>query len=469
MTAYQTVPIKLAVGENKSRSRSWSSSSCVNMYVDTQMTGRNESALLPWPGEKLFSSGQGGTINRGMHVVDGVPYTVLDQTLYKINADGTQSNLGTVPGRSRISFADDGFNLIMRVDGTATFINGKFILQGNGATYMYNGSSIETINFTAFTNNDEFIVSLTDNPRNYPSSNIGNAILDGDELKQVYVFQRKIIMGGASSIEFFFDAGEGSPPIQVVSQASTTEIGVASSYSMAETPNYLYFLGADNLVYKIINFDIQSVTPSAIARELREADTSDAAGFTVQIDGQWFYILHLSNSDFTLAYSEATNTWIRLSSGTNLGKHLLTSVVYAYGKNLISDATSSNVYEWDFGTYNSNGSTIVRQFDTANINGLQIGAPGKRLITNQIRFIMESGVGNSGKENPKMMVQSSQDGGRTFGKEFWLDMKRAGESTALVDWHNCFTFYDLVLRVRVSDPVFAGFHAATIDVKGAGY
>lgn len=467
MTSYQTVPISIIQSENKSRSRQFSSSSLVNMYIDVQEAGRTTAALMPWPGEPLFSAGTTGKA-RGSRVVDGVLYIVSARKLIKVNSDGSQVVLSDIAGVGRVSIADDGFNLLIRVRGTAAFINGKFILQGNGVSYLWNGNTLAVLTLPELTNDDEFLVSDVNNPTNYRSQNIGNAILKGDALKQVYVFQRKIIMAGETSIEFYNDEGTGNPPIQPITQASTTQIGVASPFSMAETPSYLYFLGNDGVVYRLINFSIQSITMSAIAKEIREGDYSDAVGHCCQLDGQWFYILQLEKANKTLVYSESGNYWLRLSSGTNLDRHFLSGYAFAYNKHLVIDAKTSNVYEWDFHEYTSNGKPIIRQFDTVPMNGLAVGAGGKRIAMSKAVFIMQTATGNDANIDPKIMVSASYDG-MSFDDEVWCKIGRPSESTNLVHFYNCATFYDLILRVRISDPVFASFHGATIDVRTVGY
>ena len=469
VSSYTAVELNIATSENQSRSRQWASQNLVNLYPDKQAQGRTESALLPWPGEKLFSTGTSGTITRGLRAVADKLYALIDQTLVRIKDDGTQIELGRIPGRNIVAMADDGFNLIIRDSGSACYINGKFILADRGVSFIYNErDGISILNLPDILNDGEFLVSDFNAPTVYQPKNRGEANLAGDKILQAYVYQKKIIFAGETSTEFYYDSGDGNPPVSPIQQASTSLIGTASRFSMAETPSGVFMLGNDGIVYKIVNFAVQSITTSSIAKELRLADKTDAQGFTVQIDGQWFYILQLSNANMTLAYSELTGTWLRLSTGSKLGRHLMAGYAYVFGKHIIVNRNSSTAYEWDFETYTSNGSTIIRQLTTAPINGLMLQIPGKRLVMSRARFIMESGVGEIADQDPQMMVQASFDGGQTFSSEKWLSMKRAGESTSLVDWYDCFSFYDLVLRVRVSDPVFTGFHSIVIDIKPGG-
>lgn len=468
MSSFSPVEVNIVGGENVSRSRSWSSQSCVNLYTDIQRSGRTESALLPWPGEKSWSSGSSGS-SRGMISVNGVPHLLNGRSLYKFDSDGTRTLLADVPGEAVSSMSTDGINIVIRTAGSCCYLNRKFILGGQGPTFLWNGTGIVTVDLPVI-DPSGFVVSDVNDPSRYQSINRNLAQVSGDDIKQVFTFQRKIVMAGADSIEFFYDdENGGNPPIKPILQASSTQVGVASNFSMAETPSFLYFVGSDNVVYRMSSFQTETVSNSSISRELREVDTSDAQGFTCQIDGQYFYVIQLPLANRTLAFSEKTGEWIRLSTGLSLGKHLIAGYVFAYGKHLVADDGTSAVYEWDFDTFKSNGETIIRQIDTAPINGLSLGAPGQRLATNMCRFIMESGVSNGDDPEPQMMVSASVDGGRFRSNENWLQMRRRGNSESVVDWYHCTTFYDLVLRIRVSDPVFTSFHSATINLRAAGY
>lgn len=467
MARYQTIPFDFVGGESKSRSKFWSSQSSVNLYVDKQATGRTSEALLPWPGEKAFSTGVASN-NRGMHVTStGVLYIVNDNTLYTVNSSGTQTNLGVINGGSMCSFADDGTNLLIREKGSIAFINQQFIVAGPGLTYIYNGTTLSNIVLPTL-GPSNWAVSNAGDPNTFNVVNVGTAEAVGDVLNQVFVHQQKVYLAGSRSIEPFYDSDVGSPSFTRIEQGVVNNLGVASSHSMAATSSFIYFLGHDGVVYRVNTFQPQSITPSSIAKEISDIDYTNALGFTCSLHGANFYILQFPAADLTLVYSEYSNEWNRLSSGISLSRHLMNGYVYAYNKHLVVDNNSSDIYEWDFDTYQSNGSVIIRQRDTAPINGLSLGAPGKRLMMEKATFVMETGVGNSLSENPKIMVSVSYDGGRSFTNEDWIEIGREGEAFRRVDWYHMASFYDAVFRVRVSDPVFIGFHSGSIRLRVAG-
>ena len=431
--------------------------------------GRSSEALLAWPGEKPFSSGSAG-ISRGMIYHNNNVYLVIDESLVQIGPSGSRSTVGTIPGEGRCSLATDGTNLTIR-NGIKTY-NYTTSLAEVTDTDLENAQTVTYINNQAIYQGtgNRYGVADPGNPTTINSLNYGSAESVGDDLVQVYAFNERLYLAGTNSIEIWYNTGTGTPPFDRIQQ-STSQVGVASPFTIGNSEDYIYFLGSDNIAYRMSSYQPESITPSTIAKEFREADTSDAQGYVVKLEGQTFYIVQLPTSGVTLAYSEATQEWIRLASGvsTPFGRHLMNGYVYAWGKHLVSDYDSGDVYEWDFDTFQSNTGTIIRQRDSATIGAEKVGAPGNRLAMSKAEFIVETGVGNSNVENPVAMISASYDGGRSFTNEDWIPLGRIGETRRRVEWYNMATFYDIIIRFRVSDPAFIAIHSAFIDLDVAGW
>jgi hypothetical protein len=398
---------------------------------------------------------------------NGLLYLVHLESLIEIDSAGARTAIGTIDGSGRCCMVSDGVNLIIRT-GAKTYIY-------NTSLSLVTDSDLENAKTASILNNQiiyqgtgaRFGVADAGNPTSIDGLFYATAETYPDDLVQVYSWNERVYMGGEQSIEVWYNSGTGSPPFDKVQQ-STADVGVASPYSMVNSEDYLYFLGHDNVVYRMSTYQPQSVTPSAICKEIRESETSDAQGYMVKIDGQSFYILQLPTTGLTLAYSESTGEWIKLMSGTS-GRHLINGYCYIYGKNLICDYANGNVYEWDTETYTSNGSVIIRQRDSAPINGIALGAIGRRLLMGRAELIMETGVGNTDEPDPEVMFSCSIDGGRSFTNEDWVKIGREGESVKRVEWYNMKSAYDFVIRVKVSDPCFIGIHSASIDIRDAGW
>ena len=319
----RNVSINLGGNENQSRSRFFASENTINLYKSRQRTGRTQDGLLPWPGEKVFSTGA-SALQRGGWVMAEVLYVVNDQTLSSIAQDGTKTTIGTVTGGTRCSFADDGTNLIIRTGST---------------TYQYNGTTLSVVTDTdleagqsvTYINNqmiyqgigNRFGVSDAGDPDSINGLNYASAEYEPSNIKQLYSFQERLYIACEKSVEVWWNnSSAGNPPFSRI-QGSTSNVGVASAFSMANTEDYIYFVGDDDAIYRVSAYQPEQISPEAICKELRERITSDAIGMVCKLDGINFYIVQLPSSNYTLVYSEQTGEFIRLSTGTDLDAHLI--------------------------------------------------------------------------------------------------------------------------------------------------
>jgi hypothetical protein len=83
---------------------------------------------------------------------------------------------------------------------------------------------------------------------------------------------------------------------------------------------------------------------------------------------------------------------------------------------------------------------------------------------------METGVGviDGQGDNPRIMIEYSDDGGNTWNGGSWPRVGRLGEFTLQVEWFNLGTFYDRIFRISSTDPVNYSIFSATIDLRLAG-
>ena len=87
-----------------------------------------------------------------------------------------------------------------------------------------------------------------------------------------------------------------------------------------------------------------------------------------------------------------------------------------------------------------------------------------------MEFIMEKGVGliTGQGEDPKIMVEASYDGGRTWSPGTWMRIGRMGDFNIRAEWYSMKSFYDMIVRLTTSDPVAYNLYSATIDIRLAG-
>jgi len=164
------------------------------------------------------------------------------------------------------------------------------------------------------------------------------------------------------------------------------------------------------------------------------------------------------------------NGWFELSSGTDDGIYQGSSLINVYGKNFVADATNGNLYELDIDAFMNNNEVIQRQRITSSVNGKLLNVPGNRVQMSRLEIIMEKGTGliTGQGENPKIIIEISRDGGKSWFKEGFVEVGRLGQTQLRVELFSLIADYDFIFRLTTSDPVAYEIYSAVIDLRDAG-
>jgi len=384
---------------------------------------------------------------------DGINmFIVTDLKVWQYSTDTnavTQVTDSNITGANSVDFINNQF---LYTKGGFTIVDGAQV--GPGYTVVSNvgdGSAASGLN----------IIGSESNP---------------DALIRDFVFEQVIYRFGLRTMEGWYNSGIGSPPIERL-QGRILNVGLAAVNSIAETDQAFYWLGDDYAIYRASGGSEERISTDAISNEISKySDVSDAIGNTFTLEGQNFYQITFpsGNKTFVINESLGQNGWFELSSGINSplssSKYQGASFINAYGKNLVADIDNGNVYELDLDTYTNNSEPLQRIRVTQSVNGELLGAKGKRIQMSCLKLIMETGVGIiSGQgDNPRIMIEYSDDGGNSWNGGSWPKVGRLGEFTLQVEWFNLGSFYERIFRISTTDPVNYSIYSATIDLRLAG-
>jgi len=315
--------------------------------------------------------------------------------------------------------------------------------------------------------NGRFATSDAGDATSINGLNYAAAESNADDLLRVYRFNQLLLNFGAKTMEPWYNSGAGNPPYDRI-EGGILSVGISAIYSVSNNDNFVYWLGDDRQVYRTTGQDRgQAVTTTALAHEIAGYSTvSDAVGNAFTFDGQNFYMLTFPTENKTWCFSESVG-WFELSSDISGGKYRGSSIAHAYGKNIVADEATGDLYELDSNTYDENGEATIRVRDTGVFHGGLIGAPGVDIEFNRFELIMEAGVGlisGQGSE-PVVMLETSDDGGRTWSTEMWGQVGKLGDFMYKIEWSALGSAASRIFRVKTSDPVFYSIHSATVDVE----
>lgn len=473
--AFMTAPINVTGPSYQSRSKPLSSQQTKNWYQQYNENGKDPYVLMPFPGLCVANSTINGK-DRGFHRMAEVLYQVKGEFLYEIDSLGVHTLRGTIEGSARCIMSNDGINLFIVVPGDKVW---------QYTTDTLTVTEVTDVNITGALSvdffNNQFIYTFADFST---ISNVGNgAIASGlnrvgeetlpDAMVRDFVFEEVIYRCGVRSIVGWYNSGVGSPPIDKL-QGRIFNIGLAAPYSIAKTDEAFYWLGDDNAIYRAQSGTRQRISTDAISNAISNFTViDDAIGFTYTFEGQNFYTITFptANKTFTVNEALSENGWFELSTGTKDDKWQASSVISVYGKDYAADADNGNIYVLDLTCYTNNDAPLQRTRVIQNIDARLIGgAIGDAITMSRVVVSMETGVGLiAGQgDNPRIMMEASFDGGRTWSAGAWPKVGRLGEYVLKVKWDRMKTFYDCMIRISSSDPVNYSVYSANIDLKMAG-
>lgn len=470
---YATVSLNTTGPSYKSRSKPLSSQQTKNWYQQFNDSGKDKYVLMPFPGLKLLGNASG--VDRGLARMAEIVYQVKDTTLYEIDRLGSHTSRGTIPGTGRCIFANDGINLFIVTDlKVYQYSTDSLTVTQVTDPEITGAKSVDFINNQFLYTKDKFTtVSDVGNGASASGLNIVGEETLPDDLVRDFVFEEIIYRCGVRSIVGWFNSGVGSPPIEKL-QGRIFNIGLAAINSIAETDEAFYWLGDDFAIYRASGGNKERISTDAISNELQSySRVDDALGYTFTFEGQNFYAISFptGNRTFVLSESLGADGWFEISSGTSDGVYQGTSFIDAYNKILVADKSNGNIYELDLATYQNNGETLQRTRVTQTVDATLIGGSKKdRIGMSTLTIEMETGVGViSGQgDNPRIMIEHSDDGGRTWSSGAWARVGRLGEFVLLVEFDNLGTFYSRIFRISTSDPVNYSIYSASISLRFAG-
>lgn len=441
-------------------------------YQSVVEEGKENYVLHSFPGLKLKGSGVGA--DRGMRNFAEVGYRITGNNLNRFDSNGVHTVVGTIPGTNRMIIDDDGSNLII------TGLDGQFVFNGSTVlpitdSNIVGSTSCGFINSQIIYGNPTtnlFVLANPDDPTTANGLNAATPESKPDDLVRPYPFKQNVYMFGVRTVEPYWNSGEGNPPLDRI-DGQIFEIGLAAIHSVSNTDQFMYWLGDDNAIYQAVGGQRQRISSTAISHAISTYSTvSDAIGYTFTLEGMNFYTITFPTADRTWCLNESLgkNGWFELSSGTNDGIYQGSSLINVYGKNFVADATNGNLYELDLDTFTNNGEVIQRQRITSSVNGKLLGAPGNSVQMSRLEIIMEKGVGliTGQGEDPKIIIETSRDGGKSWFKEGFVRIGRLGETQLRVELFSLIIDYDFIFRLTTSDPVPYEIYSAVIDLRDAG-
>jgi hypothetical protein len=457
-----------AIGQSyESPSLPASAQRTVNMYPEAIPDGLKQIVLHQFPGLSKQLSGITSEFDRGCHVFLGELYQVAGGTLYKVTDGFSRVAIGGIAGGDRVSIADNGTIMVIVTNG-----NGEYTYDGatlSSVTLGQNPSNVEYLNSRFLYDDDDGRVAVSSVAlTTIPAGNYFSPESAPDPLVRSFVFNQFVYLFGENSIEPWQNVTSGTPPFQRMNGAIVENLGLIGKDAIASTEKAIYFVSDDGDAQQLQGFQPTQISTVAVNNEWRQYTLTDAIVQTVRILSLDFVIFSFPTSGKTWGYVEQYGLWFELETGVAGGRWLGNTLIEAYGKRLVADYATGNIYELNPDTYTDNALTTVRERIFRPLAGEQLGKPRQWYQMTELGLAVETGVGGLEEREPLIAISFSVDGGRTWSNDRFKQLGQAGEYLPDVSINTNQHFKDLTVRLRYTEPNKFSLYSAYIDIRESG-
>lgn len=268
----------------------------------------------------------------------------------------------------------------------------------------------------------------------------------------IYVF-------GSDSMETWYDAGgnNSSPsnPTFARHQGGVFRYGLGAAktaQNFDNTPTWISNLG------QLVRFSgnvPQIISSDMFGRDIQSmSQFADANAFVYTDNEHTFYQINFPSGDITWVYDAKTKLFHKRSSyrdnDVGYGRHRANCYAMLNNKHYVGDYYNGKIYEMSGDYYSDDGNEIQGVLHSQEIEG---GL--KRIFFPEVQVFFEQGVGLvSGQgSDPKVVLQYSRDGGKTWSTERQAGLGKIGEYTYRTVWRQNGSDFKRMYRLTITDPV----------------
>lgn len=446
----------------------------LNLYTEIRPDGQK--ILMGTPGLTQFANLAGNAI-RGLHILGSYLYAVRDNIFYRVAADGTSTNLGTLSSSTGIvSLADNGTQ-VMVVDGTNGYIWNPGTATWSGALGApFNTYAAATVTFldgyfaVPLGNSGQWAISAYYDGTSWNALDVATAESLPDNLATVFSDNGQAWLFGDYSTEVWYNSGDADFPFRKIAGANI-EWGCKAKFSVAKVDNRICWLatppGGGGAQVVINNgYNVQRISDHALEYLISQyTTTGDAIGYSYVEEGHYFYVLTFPSGNATFVWDASTKEWHeRSSSPIGIGRQRGNCYACFNGAHIIGDYASGKLYRMQLGVYDEAGDRLRSEI-RVKVNATR----GNRYRHNRLQVEMQAGVGlRTGQgSDPQVMLDYSDDGGHTFGAEHWRGLGGLGQYKYRTVWWRLGMSRDRVYRLAITDPVLRVLLSADLEVQEA--
>lgn len=452
------------------RSEPASSARLVNCFAELLPKGaRTPYALTRSPGTLLWASPGNGPIS-AMHYALGYLWVVSGTRLYRVDSNKGSVNIGDIglPGRIDI---DNNTTTIVVVNSprayyydTSTDTFGQITdpdFTTRGAT------DVEFLdNFLLFVEPDSgrFFGSDVGTATSFDSLNFATAEGSPDKLLGIKVDHRQVLLFGEKSVEIWeLIGGAGFPFARAAN--GYIEQGCLNGRTATKIDNSVIWLADDYTIRRLEGITPVKVSQQGIEQALGQVSIGAGLAWAYSQEGHTFYVLQFPEG--TYVYDASTKEWAERQT-YGRPNWLQWSHAQAFGKELVGDVTSNNIYELSLTKFSDDSAAGLLPH-RMEWTYQTVYAQGDRAFHDRLEIVMKTGVGVTFGQgsDPEIMMDVSDDGGITWDALPNRKIGPIGHYQHNIVWPQLGSSFQRAYRGAISDPVAVTITDTQLAARGA--
>lgn len=353
----------------------------MNWYPETLESGAGKSVMAMYQraGLKFFAALPGETRVLGQFEFNGRMFAAGNNSLFEILASGLQINRGDFTGGNAggqpvVMVANQAQQLLVAAGGNLYVLHlDTNFLQAVDMSQLK--GPVDQVVFV-----DTYFVAMIRNSNTFQLSNLldGTTWLTTLDSSKIEVFPENVVsmvtafreiwfLGNKKSAAYY-NTGDPSFPFSPI-PSGYMEQGATAKWAACLLDNTGFWIGGDErgagIGWRASGYTPQRITTHAIEFEWQSYPRiDDAVAYAYQISGHTFWHIYFPSANKTWVYDAATNMWHEegfwdAAHGV-FRAHRSRCHCFAFGKHLVGDYATGNIYEMSLAYLNDFGNPIVR-------------------------------------------------------------------------------------------------------------
>lgn len=442
---------------------------CINWYAETLETSgaQTQRSYFGTPGLDVFMTLPDGPVRAEFNT--GIrQFAISGSTLYEVYADGHQDVRGDVGIDSGpASMAASNIQLLIVSDGRAfcfTFATNLLtevtsLLAGIPKQVEYSDGYF----IVCFFDSNKFQVSDILDGTTWPGIQVNAVSVFPENVVGIIVSHRELWVFGSQHIQPYQDTG--TDEIFDVIPGALIDTGLISTFGRNLVDNTVFWVSQDQRgarqAWRASGYTPQRISTHAVETALSSyVNVSGLVSYSYQDGGHLFWVLYVPGADCTWVYDVAEGLWAKRAEWNPQtaiwGPHRSWNHMYAFGKHLVGDWKTGNIYEMSLDFLDDNGVNIRRLRRSPTLVNEMAW-----IYHNDLTVDFATGLGPQpplldGEGNPRppqAMLRWSNDRGSTWSEEYVVVCGFAGQFRTRAIWRRLGRSRYRVYELSVTDKI----------------